>query len=162
MLKRRAHPPKWHLWQAPRAANQDLIPNPAAAPSLPRDGTFHQTTWKTPISTRRWSVDTPLPSPEEGILFLKKKKKKKGIIYQRFSIFCFLSAFKIFPWSSCCGSVVTNLMRIHEDVGFIPGLAQWVKDLCCCEWWYRSQIRLGSRRCCGCAVGWQLQLQFNP
>jgi len=31
--------------------------------------------------------------------------------------------------SSCCGSVVTNVTNIHEDVGFIPGFDQWVKDL---------------------------------
>ena len=24
---------------------------------------------------------------------------------------------------------LTNLTRIHEDVGFTPGLTQWVKDL---------------------------------
>ena len=31
-------------------------------------------------------------------------------------------------WSSCCGSEETNLTRIHEDEGWIPGLTQWVKD----------------------------------
>ena len=31
--------------------------------------------------------------------------------------------------SSHCGAVETNLASIHEDVGLIPGLAQWVGDL---------------------------------
>ena len=35
---------------------------------------------------------------------------------------------KLFCGSSHHGSVVTNPTKIHEDVGSIPGLAQWVKD----------------------------------
>ena len=31
-------------------------------------------------------------------------------------------------WSSHCGSAVTDPTRILEDVGSIPGVAQWVKD----------------------------------
>ena len=40
---------------------------------------------------------------------------------------------------------LTNLNRNHEVAGWIPGLAQWVKDLVLPELWCRLQTQLGSR-----------------
>ena len=45
--------------------------------------------------------------------------------------------------SSHCGSVVTDPTSIHEDEGWIPGLAQWLRIRCCHELWYRSQSGSG-------------------
>ena len=61
--------------------------------------------------------------------------------------------------SSPCGSTDMNLTSIHEDSGFTPGLAHWVKDL-----WVVVYVADAASIwcCCGCGVGQWLQLWFSP
>ena len=50
---------------------------------------------------------------------------------------------KISIQNSCIGAAEANLTRNREVAGSIPGLAQWIKDLCCHELWCKSQLRSG-------------------
>ena len=63
-------------------------------------------------------------------------------------------------WSSWCGSAGMNPTNIHEDIGSIPNLTQGVKDLALL--WAAVTDMARIPRCCGCVIGWQLQLRFDP
>ena len=65
-----------------------------------------------PIRPLAWE-----PSYAEGVALKSNKKKKKTENKEQKTK------------SSHCGSAEMNPSSIHEDVGWSPGLTEWVKDL---------------------------------
>ena len=70
--------------------------------------------------------------------------------------------FKKFKGVPAVAQQFKNLTSIHEDVGSVPGLYQWVNNpalLQAAEWVPDATQIL---HCCGHGIGRQLQLQCDP
>ena len=80
----------------------------------------------------QWS---PRPSQQEDSLqsFLMQDEIKTDV-------------FKYHIGSSCCGVTGSKVSWAHWDVGSIPGLAQWVKDLALPQLWLRPRLWLAQIR----------------
>ena len=61
-----------------------------------------------------------------------------------------------------CWVPVTNPTSICEDAGSIPGPTQRIKDLVLLWAVVLVTDAAWILSCCGCDVGWQLQLQLDP
>ena len=68
------------------------------------------------------------------------------------------ASIEIFCRCSCHGTAEMNPTRNPEVSGSIPGLAQWVKDLALPGAVVSVTDVAWICHCCGCGVGWQLQL----
>ena len=85
----------------------------------------------------------PLTSLENGIMLFSSSSSlgKKMIEGGKGAWLFFRNDLGI----SCSGSGVINLASIHEDVGLMPGLPQWVWNWHCCELCHTSQTWLQSQ-----------------
>ena len=137
-----------------------LRPSPETRPPRPHSNIFRRRSYSSPSVFPMWKQLRQVAKESSSRIVHSPKTRVSGSTSGHKG--GWVASSNLHPWSSCCGSEVSNLASIHEDPGVIPGLPQGVK---------RSGIsiscgigdRCGSDLCCcGCSVGWRLQLGFDP
>ena len=83
------------------------------------------------------------------------QQREKEILERMYYLIYEWKGVGILGWVPVVAQRVKNITDIHEDVGFIPGFTQWIKDLALL--WAAVLVAdvAWIWCCCGCAIGWQ-------
>ena len=94
-------------------------------------GSYHQSSWRMFVLARPWPKKSWVFSFSSEISNYWPKQERAGSeeeLYPDLVGSGYYKALLKHLRGSCSGATETNPTSIHEDVGLIPGLTQWIRD----------------------------------